>query len=87
MEKELSEQEKDLVFFFNEEMNDIFKIIKSLEHSVVLIDEVTEVVKHKIKKQKSRFLGALLPPLATSLVQPIISPVVKDKKGRGIRRT
>ena len=33
-------------------MNDITKIIKSLEDSGVLIDEVTETVKHEIKKQE-----------------------------------
>ena len=35
----------------NEDMNDIIKIIKSLEDSGVLIDGVTETVKHKTKKQ------------------------------------
>ena len=29
-------------------MNDIIKIVKSLEHSSVLIDGVTETVKHEI---------------------------------------
>ena len=33
-------------------MNDIIKVIKSLEDSGVLIDEVTETVKHEIKKNK-----------------------------------
>ena len=33
-------------------MNDVFKIIKSLEDSGVLIDGVTETVKHEIKKTK-----------------------------------
>ena len=50
-------------------MNDIIKIIKSLEHSYVLIDRGTETVNHKIKKQ-GRFLGALLAPFAIQLVQP-----------------
>ena len=59
-------------FILNEDMNDIIKIIKSLEDSVVLIDGVTETVKHKIKKHKGRFLRDLLAPLAASLVQPII---------------
>ena len=58
-------------------MNEIIKIIKSLEDSGVLIDGVTETVKHEIKKQKGGFLGALLTPLATSTVQPVISSVVK----------
>ena len=73
------------LFISNEDMN-IIKIIKSLEVSGVLIDVVTETVKHEIKKQEGRFLGALLAPSATSLVQSIISSVVKGIRGRGIRR-
>ena len=42
MEKEQSQQEKDLLYFFlNEDINDVIKIIKSLEGSGVLIDGVT----------------------------------------------
>ena len=67
-------------------MNDIIKIIKSLEDSDVFIDGVTETVKHEIKKQEGRFLGALLAPLVVSSVQPVISSVVKDISGRGVRR-
>ena len=74
------------LFISNENMNDIMKIIKSLEDSGVLIDGVTETVKHEIKKQKGGFLGALLAPLAASLVQPVISSVVKVISGRGVRR-
>ena len=54
-------------------MNVIIKIIKSLEDSGVLINGVTETVKHEIKKQEGGILGALLASLATSLVQPVIS--------------
>ena len=46
----MSDQEKDLIS--NEDMNDFIKIIKSLECSGVLIDGVTEAVKHEIKNQK-----------------------------------
>ena len=67
-------------------MNDIIKILKSLEESGVLIDGVTETVKHKIKKQKGGFLGALLVPLPASLVQPVISSAVKGISGRRVRR-
>ena len=70
----------------NEDVNDIIKIIKSLEDSGVLIDGVTETVKHERKKQEGGFLGALLVPLAASLVQPVISSVVKGISGRGVRR-
>ena len=66
-------------------MNDIIKIIKSLEDSGILIDQVTETVKDEIKKQEGGFLRALLAPLAASLVQPVISLVVQGISGRGVR--
>ena len=58
----------------------LIKIIKSLEDSGVLIDGVTKTLKNEIKKTRGGFLGALLAPLAASLVQPVISSVVKDIK-------
>ena len=67
-------------------MNDIIKIIKSLEYSGELIDGVTETVKHEIKKQECRVLGALLAPLAPSIVQPVISSVVKGIRWRRASR-
>ena len=69
----------------NEDMN-IIKITKSLEDSGVLIDGVTETVKHEIKKQEGGFLGSLFAPLAAQLVQPVISSVVKGISGRGFRK-
>ena len=67
-------------------MNDIIKIIKSLEDSRVLIDEVTDAVKHEVIKQEGWFLRALLTTLAAFIVQPLISSVVKGISGRGVRR-
>ena len=67
-------------------MNNSIKVVKSSEVSGVLIDGVTETVKHVVKKQEGGFLGALLAPLATSLVQPVISSVVKGISRRGISR-
>ena len=67
-------------------MNDIIKITKSLEDSCVFIDGATETVEHEIKKQQGRFLRALLAPLTSSLVQLVISSVVKVLSGRGVRR-
>ena len=69
----------------NEDVN-IMKIIKSLGDLGVLIDGVTETVKYEIKKQESRFLGALLAPLAASLVQPLISSAVRGACWKGVRR-
>ena len=51
-----------------------------------MIDGITETVKHDIKIQEGGFFPALLSPLAASLVQPVISSVVKDISGREVRR-
>ena len=42
------------LFISNEDMNDIIKIIKSLEDSGVLIDGVNQTVKHELKKTRKR---------------------------------
>ena len=67
-------------------MSDIIKVIKSVEFLSVLIDGVTETVKHEIEKWDDGFLGALLAALAASSVQQVISSVVKDTSGRGVKR-
>ena len=66
-----------ILFNSNENMDDIIKIIKSLEDLGVLVDRIIETEKHGIRKQKGRFLGGLLAPLAASIVQPVVSSVVK----------
>ena len=74
------------LFISNEDMNNITKIIKSLEDWNVLFDGITETVKHKLKKQEGGFLPALLTPLAASLLQLVISSIVWGFSGRRIRR-
>ena len=74
------------LFISNKDMNDISKIIKLLEDSGSSIDRITETVKHKIKKQEGGWLWVLLEVLAASVVQPVISSVVKGISGRGVRR-
>ena len=70
MEKELWEQKKKFnLFISKEDVNDIIKVIKSVQNSGVLIDGVTETGKHESKKQEGGFLGALSQSLAASVVQ------------------
>ena len=52
-------------------MDDIIKIVKFFEDSCLLIDGATETVKHEIKKQESEFLGAMMAPIAFSLMNAI----------------
>ena len=62
-----------ILFISNEDVDDIIKIVKSLGNSGILIDRITKAVEHQMKKQEGGFLGALLAPLAASVVQPVIS--------------
>ena len=50
----------------NEEMNDIMKIIKSLEAFGLLIKDVSKTIKNEAKEQKRIFLGMLLGTLEVS---------------------
>ena len=58
-------------------MDDIIKIVESLEKSGLLIDDATETVKHEIKKQDSRFLGAMMAPMVALLIAPMASLLIK----------
>ena len=62
-----------ILFISNEDVDDIIKIVKSLGNSGILINRITKAVEHQMKKQEGGFLGALLAPLAASVVQPVIS--------------
>ena len=52
----------------NEEINDIVKIVKSLEESGLLIKGVSETIKNGEKEQKGGFLRMFLGTLAASLL-------------------
>ena len=61
----------------NNEMDDIIKIVKSLEDSGLLLKGVTETVQNEVKEQKGGYLSMLLGILAASLLGNILT-------GRGI---
>ena len=63
----------------NNEMDDIIKIVKSLEIFGLLLKGVTETVQNEIKEQKGGFLSMLLGTLGPSLLGNIFT-------GRGINR-
>ena len=48
---------KTALIISNEEMNDILKVIKSLEESNLLIKDVSQAIKDETKEQKRGFLG------------------------------
>ena len=52
----------------NDEINDILKIVKSLEDSGLLLEGVSETIKNEAKEQKEGFLSMLLGTLGPSLL-------------------
>ena len=52
----------------NEEVEDIMKIVKSLEKSGLLIKGISETIKNQAKEQKEGFLPMLLGTLAASIL-------------------
>ena len=54
-------------------MNDIMKIVKSLEDSGLLIKEVSEAIKNEAKEQKGGFNGILLGTLGASLLWNLLT--------------
>ena len=57
----------------NDEMNDIIKIVKSLENSGVLLKGVSETIQHEAKEQRGEFLTMLLGTLGASLLGNLLT--------------
>ena len=62
-----------------DEMNDILKIVKSLENSGLLLKGVSETIQHEAKEQRGGFLSMLLGTLGASLLDDILSKVLSGK--------
>ena len=54
--------------FSNEDLNDIMKMVKSLEESGLLIKDISETIENELKEQKGGFLGMLIATLAASVL-------------------
>ena len=69
-------------------MEDIIKIVKSLEYSGLLLKGVTETVQNEVKKQQGGILSMLLGTLGASLLgNLLIGPeAIAKSEGREINR-
>ena len=67
------------LIILNEEMNDIMKIVKSLEKSGLLKKGVSKTTKNEVKEQKGGFLGMLLGTFGASSLGNLLT-------GKGIIR-
>ena len=77
----------------NKDMDDLIKIVKSLEDSGLLLKGITESVQNEIKEQKGGFLSMLLGTLGASLLGNLLTGKGAfhtrkrvNKKGKGIHR-
>ena len=70
----------------NKDMDDLIKIVKSLEDSGLLLKGITELVQNEVKEQKGGFLSMLLGTLGASLLGNLLTGKGVNKKGKGIHR-
>ena len=69
--------------FSNDEMDDILKIVQSLEDSRVLLRGVSETIQNEAKAQRGGFLSMLLGTLGASLLGDLLT---KNLSGKGVFR-
>ena len=69
----------------NDEINDIIKIVKSLEDSGLLLKGVTQTVQNEVKEEKRGFLSMLLGTFGASLLGNLLTGrgVYRAGKGKG----
>ena len=69
-------------------MNDIMKIVQTLEDSNILLKGVTKTVQNEVKEQKGGFLSMLLGTLGASLLGNLLTGkgIYRAGKGKGINR-
>ena len=67
------------LIILNKEMNDMIKIVQTVEDSNILLKAVTKTVKNETKEQREGFLSMLLGTLGASLLGNILA-------GKGIVR-
>ena len=70
----------------NEELNDIMKIVNSLEGSGLLIKGVSQAIKNEAKEQKGRFLRMLLGTLVGRLLGNLLTVKGTIRAGGGTIR-
>ena len=67
-------------------MEDITKVVKSLEDCGLLLKGVSETIQNESKKQKRRFLSMLLGTLDASLLGNILAGKGLNRAGEGFLR-
>ena len=86
MHKKILGSGNSTLIISNKDIEDLIKIVKSLEDSGLLLKGATESVQNEVKEQKSGFLSMLLGTLGASLLGNLLTGKVVNREGRGIHR-
>ena len=70
----------------NKDMDDLIKIVKSLEDSGLLLKGITESVQNEIKEQKGGFLSMLLGTVGASLSGNLLTGKGAFQAGKGVNK-
>ena len=70
--QEYKKNNMETLIISNVEIEDIVKIVKSLEDFILLVKGVTETVQNKVKEQEGGFLSALLGTLGAILLGDLL---------------
>ena len=81
--KILGSENMTTLIISNDEIEDIIKIVKSLEDSGLLLEGVTETVQNEVKEQKEGFLIMLLGTLGASLLGNLLTGRRVNRAGKG----
>ena len=85
-EKILGSGNHIMLIISNDDMQDLLKIVKSLEDSGILLDGITETVENEIKEQKRGFLSMLVGTLGASLLGNMLAARSVIRAGEGTIR-
>ena len=70
----------------NKDMDDLTKIVRSLEDSGLLLKGVTESVQNEVKEQKGAYLSMLLGTLGASLLGNLLTGKGAFHGGKGVNK-
>ena len=70
----------------NDDMQDLLKIVKSLEYTGISLDGITETVKNEVKEQRVCFSSILLSVLGSALLSNMLTGKGVIKAGEGTIR-
>ena len=75
------------LIIFNDDLDDLIKIVTVLEEHDILLKGTSKTIKNKTKKQEGGFLSMLLGTLGVSLLGNLLTGKGLYRTGKGIYRT